>query len=203
MAAMIDEINTASKKHIITIEDPIEYVHANKTGIVRQREVGRDTQTFYSGLRAALRQDPNVIAIGEMRDYETIKIALTAAETGVLVLSTLHVISIDKILERLFSYAPVADEGQLRFLLAEALQGIIHQELLPTVDGGRRVACEVLVVTSAAKNIIRRRGGFFLRSVIETGKKQGMVTMQDSVNDLLEKKIISEGVAKSVLANYT
>jgi twitching motility protein PilT len=203
MAAMIDQINTTSKKHIITIEDPIEYVHANKKGIVRQREVGRDTQTFYSGLRAALRQDPNVIAIGEMRDYETIKIALTAAETGVLVLSTLHVISIDKILERLFSYAPVADEGQLRFLLAEALQGIIHQELLPTVDGGRRVACEVLVVTSAAKNIIRRRGGFFLRSVIETGKKQGMVTMQDSVNDLLEKKIISEGVAKSVLANYT
>jgi len=203
MAAMIDQINTTSKKHIITIEDPIEYVHANKKGIVRQREVGKDTQTFYTGLRAALRQDPNVIAIGEMRDYETIKIALTAAETGVLVLSTLHVISIDKILERLFSYAPVADEGQLRFLLAEALQGIIHQELLPTVDGGRRVACEVLVVTNAAKNIVRRRGGFFLRSVIETGKKQGMVTMQDSVNDLLEKKIISEGVAKSVLANYT
>ena len=203
MAAMIDEINTTCKKHIITIEDPIEYVHINKKGVVRQREVGRDTQTFYTGLRAALRQDPDVIAIGEMRDYETIKIALTAAETGVLVLSTLHVISIDKILERLFSYAPVSDEGQLRFLLAEALQGIIHQELLPTVQGQRRVACEVLVVTGAARNIVRRRGGFFLRNIIETGKKQGMVTMQDSVNDLLEKKIIGEGVAKSVLANYT
>jgi twitching motility protein PilT len=202
MAAMIDNVNATYKKHIITIEDPIEYVHTNKMGIVRQREVGRDTQSFYTGLRAALRQDPDVIAIGEMRDYETIKIALTAAETGVLVFSTLHVISIDKILERLLSYTPATDEGQLRFLLAESLQGIIHQELLPTVNGERRVACEILVVTGAAKNIIRRKGGFFLRSVIETGKKHGMVTMVESVNTLLEKKIIAEGVAKSVLANY-
>jgi twitching motility protein PilT len=202
MAAMIEEINTTSKKHIITIEDPIEYVHTNKSGIVRQREVARDTQSFYTGLRAALRQDPDVIAIGEMRDYETIKIALTAAETGVLVLSTLHVISIDKILERLLSYTAASDEGQLRFLLAESLQGIIHQELLPTADGERRVACEILVVTNATKNIIRRKGGYFLRNVIETGKKHGMVTMVESVNDLLEKKIITEGVAKSVLVNY-
>jgi len=202
MAAMIDQINTTSKKHIITIEDPIEYVHTNKSGIVRQREVARDTQSFYTGLRAALRQDPDVIAIGEMRDYETIKIALTAAETGVLVLSTLHVISIDKILERLLSYTAASDEGQLRFLLAESLQGIIHQELLPTADGERRVACEILVVTNATKNIIRRKGGYFLRNVIETGKKHGMMTMVESVNALLEKKIITEGVAKSVLVNY-
>lgn len=203
MASMIDEINTTCKKHIVTIEDPIEYVHTNKAGIVRQREVGRDTQTFYTGLRAALRQDPDVIAIGEMRDYETIKIALTAAETGVLVLSTLHVISIDKIMERLLSYAPATDESQLRFLLAESLQGMIHQELIPTVNGEQRVACEVLVVTSAARNIIRRRGGFFLRSIIETGKKYGMITMVESVNALLKRKIISEGVAKSILVNYT
>ena len=202
MAAMIDEINETSKKHVITIEDPIEYVHINKGGIVRQREVGKDTQSFYSGLRAALRQDPDVIAIGEMRDYETIKIALAAAETGVLVLSTLHVISIDKIIERLLSYAPAGDEGQLRFLLAESLQGMVHQELVPTVKGKQRVACEILVVTSAAKNIIRRKGGFFLRSVIETGKKYGMITMAESVNALFEAKIINEGVAKSILANY-
>ena len=202
MASMIDEINTNFEKHIVTIEDPIEYVHTNRTGMVRQREVGRDTQSFYTGLRAALRQDPDVIAIGEMRDYETIKIALTAAETGVLVLSTLHVISIDKIIERLLSYAPATDEGQLRFLLAESLQGMIHQELLPTVDGGRRVASEILVVTSAARNIIRRKGGFFLRSIIETGKKHGMITMLESVNTLLEGGIISEGIARSVLANY-
>jgi len=202
MASMIDEINTSCNKHIVTIEDPIEYVHTNKAGVVRQREVGRDTQTFYTGLRAALRQDPDVIAIGEMRDYETIKIALAAAETGVLVLSTLHVISIDKIMERLLSYAPATDESQLRFLLAESLQGMIHQELIPTVNGEQRVACEVLVVTSAARNIIRRKGGFFLRSVIETGKKYGMVTMAESVNALLKREIISEGVAKSIVANY-
>ena len=201
MTAMIDEINTSNEKHVITIEDPIEYTHINKAGVVRQREIGRDTQSFQSGLRAA-RQDPDVIAIGEMRDYETIKIALTAAETGVLVLSTLHVISIDKILERLLSYAPAHDEGQLRFLLAESLQGVIHQELVPTVDGRQRVACEVLVVTSAAKNIIRRKGGYFLRSVIETGKKHGMVTMEESINGLLAQKIITEAVAESILANY-
>jgi twitching motility protein PilT len=202
MTSMIDHINATCEKHVVTIEDPIEYVHTNKVGVVRQREVGKDTQSFYSGLRAALRQDPDVIAIGEMRDYETIKIALTAAETGVLVLSTLHVISIDKIIERLVSYAPATDEGQLRFLLAESLQGMIHQELIPTTDGGQRVACEVLVVTNAAKNIIRRKGGFFLRSVIETGRKHGMTTMSESVNNLLEAGTISEGVAKSILANY-
>jgi len=202
MAAMIDQINSTCDKHIVTIEDPIEYVHTNKVGVVRQREVGKDTQTFQTGLRAALRQDPDVIAIGEMRDYETIKIALAAAETGVLVLSTLHVISIDKIIERLLSYATISDEGQLRFLLAESLQGMIHQELIPTVNSEQRVACEVLIVTNAAKNIIRRKGGFFLRTVIETGKKHGMVTMAESVNALLEAGTINEGVAESVMANY-
>ena len=202
MTSMIDHINATSEKHVVTIEDPIEYVHTNKAGIVRQREIGKDTQSFHSGLRAALRQDPDVIAIGEMRDYETIRIALTAAETGVLVLSPLHVISIDKIIERLLSYAAATDEGQLRFLLAESLQGMIHQELIPTVDGGQRVACEVLIVTNAAKNIIRRKGGFFLRSVIETGKKVGMVTMLESVNALLQAGTISEGVANAVSSNY-
>lgn len=202
MTSMIDHINATSEKHIVTIEDPIEYVHQNKAGVVRQREIGKDTKSFQSGLRAALRQDPDVIAIGEMRDYETIKIALTAAETGVLVFSTLHVISIDKIIERLLSYATATDEGQLRFLLAESLQGMIHQELIPTVDGGQRVACEVLIVTNAARNIIRRKGGYFLRSVIETGKKLGMVTMLESVNTLLQAGVISEGVAKSVSVNY-
>ncbi len=202
MTSMVDEINSTSERHVITIEDPIEYVHSNKVGMVRQREIGKDTQSFYSGLRAALRQDPDVIAIGEMRDHETIKIALTAAETGVMVFSTLHVISIDKIIERLVSYAPATDENQLRFLLAESLQGIIHQELLPTTDGQQRVACEVLVTTRAARNIIRRKGGYFLRSIIETGKKHGMMTMTESVNTLLEDGIISEGVAKSVLVNY-
>ena len=203
LASMIDHINSTQKKHIVTIEDPIEYVHENKKGVVRQREVGKDTKSFSMGLRAALRQDPDVIAIGEMRDYETIKIALTAAETGILVLSTLHVISIDKIVERLLSYAPEDSEGIVRFLLAESLEGIIHQELVPIIGGGQRVACEVLVVTSGVKNIIRRKGGFLLRTVISTGKKFGMITMKESINNLVEEVLVKEENAKSILVNYS
>ena len=203
MSSMIDFINTTQKKHIVTIEDPIEYVHTNKKGIVRQREVGRDTKSFAAGLRAALRQDPDVIAIGEMRDYETIKIALTAAETGILVLSTLHVISIDKMIERILSYAPDEGENTVRFLLAETLQGVIHQELLPLITGGQHVACEIMTTTTGTKNIIRRKGGYHLRSIIDTGKKYGMCTMVESIENLLDQKLISPETAKRVLANYS
>jgi len=143
-----------------------------------------------------------VIAIGEMRDYETIKIALIAAETGVLVLSTLHVISIDKLIERLLSYSPSEDKGHLRFLLAGALQGVIHQELLPALDKGKRVACEVLIATDAAKNVIRRRDSFMLRNIIHTGGQHGMITMRQSVNELLDEGLISAEVAENVLVNY-
>lgn len=202
MSAMINHVNEQKKRHVVTIEDPIEYVHTNKKSVVRQREIGKDTAGFYNGLRAALRQDPDIIAIGEMRDYETIKIALTAAETGVFVLSTLHIISIDKIIERLVSYAPAAEELHLRFLLADCLQAVIHQELMPTKDGGKRAACEILMVTDAAKNIIRRRGAFMLRNVITSGKRFDMVTMQDSVDGLLKEGVISEDAANSVLVNY-
>ncbi len=203
MSSMIDYINTTQKKHVVTIEDPIEYVHVNKKGIVRQREVGRDTKSFATGLRAALRQDPDVIAIGEMRDYETIKIALTAAETGILVLSTLHVISIDKMIERILSYAPDEGENTIRFLLAETLQGVIHQELLPLITGGQRVACEILTSTTGSKNIIRRKGGYHLRSVVDTGKKYGMCTMVESIESLLEQTLISPETGKRVMVNYT
>lgn len=203
MSSMIDYINATQRKHIVTIEDPIEYVHPNKKGIVRQREVGRDTKTFATGLRAALRQDPDVIAIGEMRDYETIKIALTAAETGILVLSTLHVISIDKMIERILSYAPDEGENTIRFLLAETLQGVIHQELLPVITGGQRVACEIMTATTGAKNILRRKGGYHLRSVVDTGKKYGMCTMTESIESLVAQKLISPESAKRVLVNYT
>ena len=202
MSAMIDEINRNYKKHIVTIEDPIEYVHVNDKSIIRQREVGRDTLEFYNGLRAALRQDPDVIAIGEMRDYETIKIALTAAETGVLVLSTLHIISIDKIIERLLSYAPPDSEGHIRYLLADSLLGVIHQELLPAIDGSKKVACEVLVVTDAVRHILRSRATYFLRNVVTTGARDGMITMRHSVDKLLKENAISEDVANSVLVNY-
>lgn len=202
MAAMIDAINTHHRRAIVTIEDPIEYVHVNKQSIVRQREVGKDTRTFASGLRAALRQDPDVIAIGEMRDYETIKIALTAAETGVFVLSTLHIISIDKIIERLLSYAPEGGDGHIRDLLANALMGVIHQELLPTVDGGKRVATEILIVSDAARNVIRNRSTFHLRNVITTGARYGMQTMKQSLDVLLDEGAISRDSYESVLASY-
>ncbi|MHB0946267.1 MAG: type IV pilus twitching motility protein PilT [Sedimentisphaerales bacterium] len=203
MSAMIDYVNTTQKKHIITIEDPIEYIHKNKKGIVRQREVGRDTKTFATGLRAALRQDPDIIAIGEMRDYETIKTALTAAETGILVLSTLHVISIDKMIERILSYGPDESENTIRFLLAETLQGVVHQELLPLVNGKQRVACEIMTATNGVKSILRRKGGYHLRTVIETGKKYGMCTMAEEIEKMLSEKLISDEVAKIALANYS
>ncbi len=202
LSAMVHEINRTRRKHILTIEDPIEYHHENDQSVVRQREIGNDTASFGSALRAALRQDPDVLAVGEMRDYETIRCALTAGETGVLVLSTLHIISIDKLLERLLSYSPPEEEGHIRYLLADCLQGIIHQELLPTKDGGKRVAAEVLVVTDAARNIIRRHGAYRLRDVITTGKRLGMTSMIDSVKELFNAGVISETVASGILANY-
>jgi twitching motility protein PilT len=202
MTAIIDEINTRYSRHVITIEDPIEYLHTNKKGLVRQRQIGRDTANFASGLRAALRQNPDVVSIGEMRDYETIKIALTAAETGCLVLSTLHIISIDKIIERLLSFTPNEDEGHVRYVLADTLVGVIHQELIPSTDGGKRLATEILIVTHSTKNIIRKRGTFFLRNVISTGKKVGMVPMSVSIQNLLDEGAITEETAADVMANY-
>jgi twitching motility protein PilT len=202
MTAMIDEINRTERKHIITIEDPIEYVHQNRKSVIRQREIGKDTKSFARGLRAALRQDPDVIAIGEMRDYETIKIALTAAETGVLVFSTLHVISIDKIIERFLAYAPDGSDGHMRSLLSEALLGVIHQELLTTVDGGKRLAVEILVATDAVRNVMRNRGTFHLRNVIVTGQRYGMRSMKASLDALLEEGVIAESVYNRTLENY-
>ncbi len=202
MSGIIHELNITRRRHVVTIEDPIETMHTSKMSIIRQREVGRDTQSFYMGLRAALRQDPDVIAIGEMRDYETIKIALTAAETGVLVLSTLHIISIDKLIERLLSYAPSEDQNHLRLMLASAVQVVVQQELLPAVGGGKRVACEILMATDAVKNVIRTRDSFMLRNIIHTGSRYGMITMRHSVESLLKEGAIDEEVAESVLTNY-
>ncbi len=202
LASIIDAINSSQRKHIVTIEDPVEYLHANKSSIIRQREVGKDTHSFAQGLRAALRQDCDVLAIGEMRDYDTIKIALTAAETGVLVLSTLHIMSIDKIIERLLAYAPEGYEGQVRTQLAEALLCVIHQELLPTVNGAKRVACEVLVATEAVRNLIRNRGTYYLRSVIATGRRYGMQTMKSSLDQLREEGEISDSLYRVVAENY-
>jgi twitching motility protein PilT len=202
MSGIIQEINRTDRKHIITIEDPIETVHTPEGSIIRQREIGRDTKTFATGLRAAMRQDPDVVAIGEMRDYETIKIALTAAETGVLVLSTLHIISIDKLIERLLSYGPTDEQDHVRYLLAGALVGVIHQELIPSLDGGKRVACEVLIATDAVKNIVRHRDSFMLRNVITTGGRYGMISMRQSIGDLIEQGLVDRDVAEGIMVNY-
>ncbi len=202
MSGIIQEINRTDRKHIITIEDPIETVHTPEGSIIRQREIGRDTKTFATGLRAAMRQDPDVILIGEMRDYETLKIALTAAETGVLVLSTLHIISIDKLIERLLSYGPTDEQDHVRYLLAGALVGVIHQELIPSLDGGKRVACEVLIATDAVKNIVRHRDSFMLRNVITTGGRYGMISMRQSIGDLIEQGLVDRDVAEGIMVNY-
>ncbi len=198
MTAIIDEINTKHPRHVT----PIEYLHVNKKGLVRQRQTGRDTADFHSGLRAALRQNPDVISIGEMRDFETIKIAFTAAETGCLVLSTLHIMSIDKIIERILSFVPTEDEGHIRYVLADTLVAVIHQELVPARDGGKRLACEILVVNQATKNIIRNRGTFFLRNVITTGRKFGMISMQNSLQSLVDEGAITPQTMADVMVNY-
>ena len=203
LAGIVDYINRHKNKHIISIEDPIEYIHENKKSVLRQREIGKDTKTFETGLKAALRQDPDVIVIGEMRDYESIKIALTAAETGVLVLSTLHTISVDKIIERLFSYVPSEQETQIRMMLSEALLCIVHQELLTTLDDGKRVACEILVNTQAVQNVPRRPETYYLKSYIVTGQKShGMRPMKKSLDELFLEGVISQEVYDAVLINY-
>ncbi len=204
LAGLVDYINRHRSRTIVTIEDPVEYVHQNKRSIVRQREVGKDTKSFASGLKAALRQDPNVIVIGEMRDYESIQIALTAAETGSLVMSTLHAISLDKILERLLSYVPADQETQIRLMLSETLLAIIHQELLTTLSGGKRVACELLTNSNAIRRTIRERESYYLKNYIVTSEKRfGMRTMKRSLDELLEEEEIAEETYAQVLSNYS
>ena len=203
MASMVDAINRHSRKHIVTIEDPIEYLHVNDQSLIRQREIGRDTKSFSAGLRAALRQDPDVLLIGEMRDYDTIETALRAAETGVLVLSTMHIVSIEKLMDRLLAYVPHGRENMIRVMASESLLAVIHQELLPTVDGGKRVAAEVLIATRGVKNQIRTGTDLQLRNSIQAGGSVGMQTMSQALDDLLAEGVISEGVYQSVQKNYT
>ena len=202
MASMVDAINRHSRKHIVTIEDPIEYLHTAGKSLVRQREVGRDTKTFASGLRGALRQDPDVVLIGEMRDYDTIETALRAAETGILVLSTMHIVSIEKLMDRLLAYVPPGRENMIRTMAAESIQCVIHQELLPTVDGGKRVAAEVLVGTRAVRNQIRQGTDLQLRSSIQAGIAVGMQSMTQSLDELLREGVITEGIYQNVMKNY-
>ncbi len=192
LAAMVRLINEERPQHIITLEDPIEYLHKNQRAVINQREVGIDTDSFASGLRAALRQDPDVILVGEMRDPETMAAALTAAETGHLVFSTLHTSSASETVERVIDSFPPHQHQQVRVQLAGTLQGVLAQELLPRRQGGRIVALEALVATPAARNLIREGKTHQLGTVLETGKKQGMITMDASLAHLVRQGIVRQ-----------
>jgi twitching motility protein PilT len=203
LAAILDYINRTRKDHIITLEDPIEFVHPHKSCIVNQREIGVDTHSFSSGLRAALRQDPDIILVGEMRDLETISIAITAAETGHLVFGTLHTADAPQTIDRIIDVFPSEAQQQVRVQLASVMLGVMAQRLLPTMDGSGRVAAiEVLVNTPAVANLIRSEKVHQIRSVMQTGKAQGMQTMEMALRELLQQRIITVDTAKEALFGF-
>ncbi|MGV1049233.1 MAG: type IV pilus twitching motility protein PilT [Solirubrobacterales bacterium] len=197
LAAMIDVINSEREDHILTIEDPIEFLHTHKRSIVNQREIGSDAPDFALGLRAALRQDPDVILVGEMRDLETISTALTAAETGHLVFATLHTQSTAQTVDRIIDVFPPEQQGQVRTQLSIALQGIVTQQLLPTLDGrGRAVACEVLIPTPAIRNLIREGKTHQIYGAIQTAGAIGMQTMDADLARLVRSGKVGRALAE-------
>jgi twitching motility protein PilT len=198
LAAMLDEINATRAEHIITIEDPIEFLHTHKKSLVNQRELGSDAQSFGAALRAALREDPDVILVGEMRDLETIATALTAAETGHLVFATLHTQDAAQTIDRVIDVFPPEQQNQIRVQLSVTLQGIISQTLLPTADGsGRCVAVEVLVPTPGVRNLIREAKAHQIPSAIQTGGAVGMQSMDSSLASLVRSGQITKELAKA------
>jgi twitching motility protein PilT len=197
MAALINLINEDRPDHIITVEDPIEYAHKSKTCVVNQRQVRKHTGSFASALRAALREDPDVIAIGELRDLETISLAITAAETGHLVLGTLHTNDAARTINRILDAYPPDQQSQIRAMISESLRAIISQKLIPTADGSRRVpALEILLFNIAVSNLIREERVFQLRSVMQTGRNLGMCLFDDSLLDLVRKGVITKEIAR-------
>jgi twitching motility protein PilT len=191
LAAIIDYVNKSRKDHILTIEDPIEFVHEPINCLINQREVGRDTKSFQAALRGALREDPDVILVGEMRDLETIQLALEAAETGHLVFGTLHTISASKTIDRIIEVFPGELQGQIRSGLADSLRAVVAQTLFKRIDmPGRVAALEILIATPAVRNLIRENKNFQINSVIETGKKFGMQALDDAIMKLVEAQII-------------
>ncbi len=198
LAAMIDEINGSRDEHIMTIEDPIEFLHGHKRCIVNQRELGTDATSFAAALKSALRQDPDVILVGEMRDLDTIATALTAAETGHLVFATLHTQDAPQTIDRIIDVFPAEQQNQVRVQLSVALQGVVTQQLLPTADGvGRTVACEVLVPTPAIRNLIREGKIHQITSFMQTGSAHGMQTMDAALATLVRAGKISQKLAES------
>jgi twitching motility protein PilT len=200
LAAMVDHINNLREDHIITIEDPIEFVHPNKKCLVNQREVGIHTQSFKHALRAALREDPDIVLVGELRDLETIAIAIETAETGHLVFGTLHTNTAPSTVDRIIDQFPSDRQAQIRMMLSESLKGVISQTLCKRIGGGRAAALEVLLCNSGVSNLIREGKTFQIPSMMQTGKAQGMQTMNDALFDLVKRKVVEprEAYVKAV-----
>ena len=198
MAAMVDLINRERRQHIVIVEDPIEYVHKNELSIVKQREVYSDTKSFANALRHALRQDPDVIIVGEMRDLETVSTAITAAETGHLVFATLHTPDAAQTIDRIIDIFPPNQKEEIKVQLADCLQGVVSQQLLPRADGsGRVLSYEVMVCTSAVRNLIREHATEQITTTLQTGAQHGMCTMDATIKTLFERKLISYDTAIS------
>ncbi|WP_372799129.1 type IV pilus twitching motility protein PilT, partial [Litorivivens sp.] len=197
LAAMMDYINDTRFEHILTIEDPIEFVHESKKCLVNQREVHRDTHGFSEALRSALREDPDIILVGEMRDLETIRLALTAAETGHLVFGTLHTTSAAKTIDRVVDVFPAEEKSIVRSMLSESLQAVISQTLLKKQGGGRVAAHEIMLGTPAIRNLIREDKVAQMYSSIQTGGDLGMQTMDQCLEALFKRKVISRDAAKA------
>lgn len=196
LAAMINEINMTRSSHIITLEDPIEYVHTHNKSIINQREIGKDSISYQNALKAVLREDPDVILVGEMRDIETISIAITAAETGHLVFSTLHTIGAAKTIDRIIDVFPTHQQQQIKVQLAAVLQGIISQQLVPqNLDSGRVAALEIMIATPAIQNLIREGKTHQIESSVQTGGKFGMKTMDAALAELTRRGLITNEVA--------
>jgi twitching motility protein PilT len=197
LASFIDIINEERRDHIITVEDPIEFLHPSKRCVVNQRQAARHTESFATALRAALREDPDVIAIGELRDLETVSLAITAAETGHLVLATLHTSSAVRTINRVLDVFPPKQQAQIRAMVSESLRAVISQRLVPTADGAGRVpALEILMVTPAVSNLIREEKTFQVRSVLQTGRAQGMCLLDDSLAELCKGGLVDRGTAR-------
>ncbi|MDO8787022.1 MAG: type IV pilus twitching motility protein PilT [Sulfuritalea sp.] len=202
LAAMVNHKNEVEYGHILTVEDPIEFVHESKKCLINQREVGPHTLSFNNALRSALREDPDVILVGEMRDLETIRLAMSGAETGHLVFGTLHTSSAAKTIDRIIDVFPAAEKEMIRAMLSESLKAVISQTLCKTMDGKGRVAAhEIMVGTPAIRNLIREAKVAQMYSAIQTGQQYGMQTLDQNLTDLVKKKIISPAEARSKAAN--
>lgn len=204
LASLINYINETEARHIITVEDPVEFFHTSKKSLVNHRELGTDTKSFSRALKSALREDPDVVLVGEMRDHETISLALTAAETGHLVFGTLHSNTAAKTIDRIIDVFPTGDKEMVRAMLASSLQGVVSQTLLKKAEGGGRVgAFEILVGTNAVRNLIRENQIAQMYSMIQTGARYGMITMEDAIKSLMEAGIVDRAEARRALLKTT